>query len=480
VARSKRVLQGGLGMNRTKGIFVVATLIVGLAVTLAMREGPRPVPPRTPTPTPPPVAPHNPVAENSAVSLANKVSHPYIAAGRAQDVFVQIDLQGKAGETKVRLPLNVGLVIDRSGSMAGRKLAHAKAAARRLVSSMSDGDRIAIVTYGSDVTTLVPSRSLDASSRREILGAIERIVDRGGTFLSGGLQRATQAIATTLKREQVSRVILISDGQANEGITQKAGLSQLARQAAKRGIAVTTMGVGLDFNEDVMTAIAEHGNGHYYYIKNASSLAGIFSRELSKLVATVARRPTMTITLDPNVELLALYGYEYDKRGKRIEIRLPEIFAKQQRRVTLKLRVAAGGAMKRSLARVELGFQSVDDGRGRTLVSAIEVSATRDEALVQRSRAADVLARGQQVELARTAKAALDDYRKGNVASAQAQIKHRLRSAMRANKRLRSRRLKRTIRKMRSLLDQTAAAPSSAAGRATIKAGKAEAYRLAK
>lgn len=472
-------------MNRTKGrtqgIFIVATILVGLALALALRDAPpAATPPRTPTPTPPPKAPNNPIAENSSVSLESKVSHPYVPAGRAQDVFVQVDLQGKASETKTRLPLNVGLVIDRSGSMAGRKLAHAKAAARRLVSSMRDGDRITIVTYGSDVSVLVPSRVLNDGSRREVLGAIERIVDRGGTFLSGGLEQATRSIAATLEKQQVSRVILISDGQANEGITHKAGLSRLAQKAAKRGIAVTTMGVGLDFNEDVMTAIAEHGNGHYYYIKDAASLAGIFTRELSKLVATVARRPTLTITLDPNVELLALYGYEYQKRGRVVEIRLPEVFAKQRRRVTLKLRVAAGGATKRPLARVELAYEDVQDGRGRTLVNAIEVAATRDEALVQRSLAAAVLARGQQVELAKTAHTALNDYRKGNVAAAQAMLRSRLSGAMRANKRLRSRRLERTIRKMRRVLDSTAARPASAAGRAAIKAGKAEAYQLAK
>ncbi len=462
-------------MNRTKGIFVIATILVGLALALAF-QGRTPPPPVAPAPP----APHNPIVENTSVSLKSKVSHPYIPAGRAQDVFIQIDIHGKKGKTKTRLPLNVGLVIDRSGSMSGRKLTHAKAAARQLVSSMHDGDRIAIITYGSDVSVLVPSRRLDDSSRREILGAIERIVDRGGTYLSGGLQQATRSIASTLENQQLSRVILISDGQANEGITHKVGLSRLARQATRRGIAVTTMGVGLDFNEDVMTAIAEHGNGHYYYIKDAASLAGIFTRELSKLVATVARRPTLTITLDPNVELLALYGYEYQTRGRVLELRLPAVFAKQRRRVTLKLRVAAGGATKRSLARTELAYDDVDDSRGRRLLSLIEVSATRDEALIQRSLASAVLARGQQVELAKTAQTALNDYRRGDVAAAQAQLRRQLSDAIHANKRLRSRRLRRTIRKMRRVLKSTAARPSSAAGRAAIKGGKAEAYELAK
>lgn len=416
--------------------------------------------------------------------MGGRVSHPYVLGSEATDIFVQVDLRGREGGEVQRLPLSVALVIDRSGSMAGRKLSQAKLAARRLVEALSVGDRVAIITYGSDVTTLVPSTRIDAASRAHVLARIETILDRGGTFLSGGLQAAVEALRPTMSRGQVTRVILISDGQANEGITSKAGLVSLARQTAGRGISVTSMGVGLDFNEDVMTAIAEHGNGHYYFINDPNTLAGIFKRELTKLMATVARRPQLHIDLQPGVELLALYGYEYDKAGTRIAISLPEVFAKQHRRITLKLRVsplaAKASTLRRPLVQTELSYLDGKHGGRRSLVNAIDVQVTMDRSLVERHVRREVLARAQQVELARDVRSALDTYGAGDVVGARARLQRRLRKVMRANTRLRSKELDRSIDQVRQLLGATNAAPSSAAGRATIKAGKANAYHLAK
>lgn len=465
-------------MNRTKGIFIAASILAGLALVLALRQ---PAGSHTTTVTAPPP---DPSATSKAVSLGGRVSHPFVLGSEATDVFVQVDLRGRTGSEVQRLPLSVALVIDRSGSMAGRKLTQAKLAARRLVEALAEGDRVAIITYGSDVTTLVPSTRIDAASRSHVLSRIDTILDRGGTFLSGGLQAAIEALRPTMSRDQVTRVILISDGQANEGITTKHGLVRLARQTAGKGISVTSMGVGLDFNEDVMTAIAEHGNGHYYFINDPNTLAGIFKRELSKLIATVARRPELHIDLQPGVELLALYGYEYDKAGSRIAISLPDVFAKQHRRITLKLRISPqaskASTSRRPLLRTELSYLDGKHGGRRALVNAIDVQVTLDRALVERHVRREVLARAQQVELARDVRSALDTYGAGDVVGARARLQQRLRKVMKANTSLRSKDLDRSIVRVRRLLGATNAAPSSAAGRATIKAGKAEAYHLAK
>ncbi|MCK5799587.1 MAG: VWA domain-containing protein, partial [Deltaproteobacteria bacterium] len=349
-------------MNRTQGIFLFASIVVGLALVVTLRQ-PASSSISAPPPTSPPTSPHSARASDHAVDLAMLISHPYVTSDRETDVFLQVDLQGKTGPKTTRLPLDVGVVIDRSGSMAGAKLAHAKAAARRLVEHLHDGDHVAIVTYGSDVTLLVPSRRVDDTSRRQILATIDRITDRGGTFLSGGLRAAATALRHTFNGQHVTRIILISDGQANEGITTKPGLANLAQQTARGGISVTTMGVGLDFSEDVMTAIAEHGNGHYYFIKDSTSLAGIFDRELNKMMATVARRPRLQITLDPGVELVSLYGYDYSRHGQRLDLALPDLFAKQHRRVTLKLRIPKGLAIERPIARVALFYADANDHR---------------------------------------------------------------------------------------------------------------------
>ena len=171
-------------MNRTVAIFITAAILALVALVLA-KNG------ETTAPLPPPPVPGTVASGGMTLSTSPSQSHVLVGAG---EVFLDIALAAPAAKHVKRVPLNIGLVIDRSGSMAGRKLQNAREAATRLVSRLQEGDRIAIVTYGSDVTVLVPSTEITAESRTRILSAISTIVDRGGTFLSGGLERARDVV----------------------------------------------------------------------------------------------------------------------------------------------------------------------------------------------------------------------------------------------------------------------------------------------
>ncbi len=455
-------------MNRTKAIVVIAALL-SLAAILLARTG------STVTPDP------TPVAGKGNVAIGAAPSDRYVLVGGGGEVFLDISLAGLARLKPRQLPINLALVIDRSGSMAGQKLEHAREAARAVVSRLREGDRIAIVTYGSDVTVLVPSTLISESTRASVLASIDTIVDRGGTFLSGGLESGRDEVLRHGRGGHVNRVVLISDGQANEGVTGTAELAAMARQAALQGVHVTTMGVGLDFNENLMTALAEHGGGHYYFIESSGAMASIFSKELETMLATVARTASLRLTLEPGVELLDLYGYTFERNGREVRLDLPDLYSGQSRKLIARLRAPADREGKVALARVELAYVDVASGAREVVETAASVVLTRDAQQVLDGKDRGVLARAEQAAAAKNLSEAMEAYGRGDVARSQAVLRAQIDATVRANKAIQSKDLETMVGTMKARLSGTAtAAPSSEEGKALIKRGKYEAYQLSK
>lgn len=460
-------------MNRTSAILITAAILTLVAIVLTKTSD------NGALQTPPPLRGATATGSGGMV-LDTDTSGSHVLLGSGE-VYFDISLKAPRSTKVKRLPLNIGLVIDRSGSMAGQKLADARQAATQLVSRLQDGDRIAIVTYGSDVTVLVGSTEISAASRPEILRAIASIVDRGGTFLSGGLQEGRDQVLRHDRKGYVNRVILISDGQANEGITSSGQLSTLARETLSRGVNITTMGVGLDFNEEVMTAMAEHGGGHYYFIQSSSAMARFFTEELDTMTAVVAKGATLEIELEPGVELLDLYGYAFNREGNRVVVQLPDLFSGQDRKLIARLRVPASREGKVAVGKVTLAYVDVNSGRRESLTGDAEVVVTADRSLVEKGQDRDVLARAEQVKAAAAMNEAMKAYASGDVARSQALLRQQIRHIRTTNVDLKNKALDDLSSVMDRQLEGTAnAAPSSSAGRALIKRSKYRAYKLAK
>ena len=460
-------------MKRTTGILIFAGLLTLVAALLARGIE------STPTPKPPTLPPDVKTVTRGAVTLSAALSGSHLLQNGDGEVFLDISLRAGQGKKSKRVPLNVALVVDRSGSMAGPKLTHAKEAARKLITSLRKGDRLAIVSYGSDVT-LVPSQVINTASRAYLNTVVENMVDGGGTYLSGGFERARDEVLRVSGDGYLNRVILISDGQANEGIIDTTRLSKMSREALTRAVHLTTMGVGLSFNETLMTAMAEHGGGHYYFIEDSSSMAGIFSKELKTLMNTVARKATVTMTLEPGVELVEVFGYTYEQTGRKVTIRLPDIYGGQQRKIMCKLRVPSSSIGEISVARVELDFLDVNSDSELSTATAARVRVTDDEDSVDRGKNKDVLVKAEQVVISKNLNKAMTAYGTGDVSSAKATLRTQISRVMRANADLKDPMLRRAVRKMKRSLKATEAAPSSARGRSLIKGTKFDAYKMSK
>jgi Ca-activated chloride channel family protein len=193
-----------------------------------------------------------------------------------------------------RLPLNLGLVIDRSGSMAGDKLKYARQAACFAVEQLQPRDRVSVTIYDDRIETIVPSCL--AEDTTWILHRIQNIQERGSTALHAGWVEGGMQVSQHLTPEHLNRIILLSDGLANCGETNPDVIASDVKGLSDRGVSTTTMGVGDYYNEDLLEAMAGSGDGSYYYIESPDQLPEIFNLEMQGIMGLFGRHVRLAVT----------------------------------------------------------------------------------------------------------------------------------------------------------------------------------------
>ena len=238
--------------------------------------------------------------QRSAPTITFRPLKPALIAGRIQDLTLLIRIHPAPAPQKsgARLPLNLALVLDRSGSMGGEPLETAKQAIVAALRQLHPQDRVSVVSFDDEVRVEVPSgpvRDLDA-----LIVQVMQIQSGGSTALyDGWLQGATQ-VAGHLNREGLNRVILLSDGQANHGLTDPAEIARRVAGLSERGVSTTTLGFGRHYDETLLLGMATAGDGNFEHIEAARSLPTFFESELQGLTRTSGR--TVSLGLEPNPE----------------------------------------------------------------------------------------------------------------------------------------------------------------------------------
>ncbi|HSJ13124.1 MAG TPA: VWA domain-containing protein [Longimicrobiales bacterium] len=219
-------------------------------------------------------------------------------------------LEGDVAASGHRRPLNISLALDRSGSMAGPKLVAARQAAAQLVRRIAPADVASVVAFDDQVAVVAPPAA--GAAQADLPRRIEQIESGGSTNLSGGWLRSREFVSDGLLVEGVNRVLLLTDGRANVGITDRDALVGLCTRARAHGISTTTIGFGADYDEDLLRAMAEAGGGNTFYIEAPDQAAAIFADELEGLFGMSAQNLRVTIVAAPAVTLAAVH-HEYPR-----------------------------------------------------------------------------------------------------------------------------------------------------------------------
>lgn len=290
-----------------------------------------------------------------------RLEHELLAVESEHDVWCMLELSAPpAPPTPERRPLSLALVLDRSGSMAGRKLAVTRACAAFLVQRLAPGDRLGLVTYHDEAELLVPLVPV-AEGRQRLLEAIERIRPGGSTNLSGGYLKGVELLAGS-DPTPLRRVLLLSDGLANVGITAPAVLRGIAARARERsGVTTSTIGFGADFDEDLLTAIADAGGGAAHFAESPDDAPGVFGREFSELVSVVAQNVSVEIRPSEAVRVLeVLHGSPIVAVEGGLQVQLGDAFGEERRRVVFRLHVPSLAVLgPRRVAEVLLRYVGV-------------------------------------------------------------------------------------------------------------------------
>jgi Ca-activated chloride channel family protein len=231
------------------------------------------------------------------------------------------------------------IVLDRSGSMQGRKIEDARQAVLMLLSNLSPKDRFALVTYSDGVQHVSPLNKVTENHREQLETLIHRITASGGTNLGAGLQAAINLLASVAENKNARKVILISDGLANKGITDPDRLGAMAGVAVKKEFVVSTVGIGNNFNELLMTTIADRGAGNYYYLENPMAFAEVFQKELFFSKATMAANVSISFPLNKGISLVNAAGYPIKNQNNHAVFHPGDLRAGQTRKLFLTLQV---------------------------------------------------------------------------------------------------------------------------------------------
>ncbi|MFT3700669.1 MAG: VWA domain-containing protein [Kofleriaceae bacterium] len=325
-------------------------------------------------------------------------------------------------EEPTRVPVSVAVVLDRSGSMTGVPLANAKTAAKSLVDKLEPTDAFSIVTYSDRDQVITHMTKATAEAKRAAKLAIDDITADGGTCTSCGLTRGETELAQT-PVPGAHRVILISDGQANEGVWDRDALVDLVRGIASHGDSVSAVGVGLDFDEQTMMRIADNGRGNYHFVDDTDRLAAMFATELHTLQNTVATN--VKLAIDEH-QMRADRAYTYGElvrfEGQGIVLPLADMHAGESRKL-----VVHGVVTGEDVGTFRLTWENPVTHARQNAIVDLATKLTTDPAKV--AATADPLAQGAIAEV-RTADAldsASNAVEHDNLAQAQGAIRDQIR-----------------------------------------------------
>ncbi|MEA3440291.1 MAG: VWA domain-containing protein, partial [Chloroflexota bacterium] len=285
-------------------------------------------------------------AQGSYLEAQMELDQVMAPAGQNVDRYLLITLRTPSGvlpeqaapTESGRLPFNFTAVLDVSGSMHGSKLMHTKEAVRQSMLRLQDGDMLSLATFANEVHCVIEPTEMDPDTRQLVSSALDEITAGGLTALCSGLEMGIEKAATV--KQDTNLVLLLSDGQANVGETDLELVGQRGFQGRQRGIIISTLGVGGDYNEALMAEIATQGGGRFYHIKQASQIGAYLTGELGEVAALAARDAEIQLQLPTGAVLFPLSAaYPARQDGDQVVISIGGIPEEVDLEIPLRLSI---------------------------------------------------------------------------------------------------------------------------------------------
>ena len=400
----------------------LATSAVIAAILVPELAGERVTDRQEPVPSLEPEAPRTPPVPvvSGPLSLTASLDQDMLLTGKAQERYLVIEVAAPERDGEERRPVHLAVVMDTSGSMAARgKISNARMAARELADLMGPRDTLSLVTFSSTASVRIPSQAV--TDPLHVHRVIQGIQPEGGTNLHDGLT-AGMAQIDRPDLEGVKRVVMLSDGKVTMGISDPATLIREAGSRVGSGISVSALGLGLDYDEDLLSAMSDAGGGSYRFVDRPGQLASLFAEELQQMGAVAARETMVDITLPSGITLLELYGYDTVERPGGVGVFLGDIHGGETRKIVARVQVAPAGLGSFDIADVGLTYADAGSGDPGTALADVDVTLTADASIAHDSIDNAILAKATAAHSARLLEESARDWERGDLAANQARL----------------------------------------------------------
>lgn len=349
----------------------------------------------------------------------NKEAFP--VTSEAQLAYLLIEAKPKKAQVPTRTPLNLSLVLDRSGSMKGKKIENVRKAVCHIIDRLNEDDTLSVVAFNDNVELLIPSQPV--AFREDLKDLVNGLAYRGGTTISKGMQMGLGELRKNLNEERVNRMLLLTDGQTYGDEDE---CCVLAKEAAADGIAVTALGVGDGWNEEMVDAIARYSNGKSDYIESPEDIVNFFSDEVNSLQSIVAQNAVVTLRLSEGsiprrvfrvIPMISDLGPS-SIAERDVTVQLGELNEETGQSLLVELTLPSRPSGRFRIAQAELSYDILSEGKFGEKVRSDVIIQFSDDPEFTKKVVPDIMNIVEKVTAFNLQTRALNDAAQGNITGA--------------------------------------------------------------
>ena len=309
--------------------------------------------------------------------------------------------------------MNLALVIDRSGSMLGEKIASVKKAVSYVLNILSDQDSVAIYSFDDRIDCLTPLASVTSENRRKFKSAVNALLAGGTTDLFSGWVAGAQELKDLPSHSTLNRVLLLTDGGANVGIVQIPEISAKCAEYFELGVSTSTFGVGDGFNEDLLSKMSSTGGGNFHYIAEPAAISKVFMSELKELNLTTIKDTMLTVTYPVGGSATYVGPFTVQQDAYRMSVLFGEMGSLQEQELYLTLNLPETQLGLDVSFRFTFSFRLLD-GSTYQIESSLNFTAVDEAAMGEAAVDEELISRSTAVYASNVQFMALNLYREGN------------------------------------------------------------------